>query len=165
MSASSSLFPRPRPLLSSPCRLCRVVCLLGHPCSALLDNHCRREEHNQDSLEGRLSHPLVAPSKRILPRIITHYPHPRVLTTPRHQRTGAESHSEGCTKKSTGSACPLRTSTANLTREGALPHPLRLVALRRNTSTHRLTEPLHLASAERAQTHLNRGSREAVLWP
>lgn len=62
-----------------------------------------------------------------------------------------------------GNACPLRTSTVNLTHEDALPHPPRLVALRRNTSIHPQTEPLLLGSAERVLMRLLRlGSKEAV---
>lgn len=163
MSAFFSLFPHPRPLLSSRCRLCPVVCLPGRLCLALLDSRCRREEGNQDSLEGRLSHPLVARNSRILLRTVTRYPRPRALTTHHLRKTEAVSHSDACTRRSTGNACPLRTSTANLTHEDALPHPPRLVALRRNTSTHLQTEPLLLASAERALTRLLKlGSKEAA---
>lgn len=163
-SAFSSLFPHPRPLHLSLCRLCPAVYPPEHLCSALLDSRCRREEHHQGSLEGRLSHPLVARSSRILLRKITPCPRPLALTTLRLQKTEAESHSDGYTKKSTGSACPLRTSTVNLTREGALPHPLHPVAPRRSTSTHRRTGPRLLASAERVLTRPSLGSREVVSW-
>lgn len=163
MSVFSSLFPHPRPLLSSLCRLCPVGCLPGRLCSALLDSRCRREERNQDSLEGRLSHPLVARNNRTLLQTTTRYPRLRALTTRHLRKTEAVSHSDGCTRRSTGNGCPLRTSTVNLTREDALPHPLRLVALRRNTSTHRRTGRLLLASGERALMRLLKlGSKGAV---
>lgn len=163
MSVSSSLFPHLRPLLSSLCRLCPVGCLPGRLCSAPLDSRCRREERHQDSLEGRLSHPLVARNSRILLQTTTRYPHLRVLTTRHLRKTEVVSHSDGCTRRSTGNGYPLRTSTVNLTHEDALPHPLRLVALRRNMSTHRRTERLLLASGERALTHLLKlGSKGAV---
>lgn len=61
-----------------------------------------------------------------------------------------------------GNACPRRTPTVNLTHEDALPHHPRLVALRRDTSTHRRTEPLPLASGERVLMRLKLGSKEAV---
>lgn len=163
MSAFSSLFPRPRPLLSSLCQLSPAVCLPGRLCLALLDSRYRREERNQDSLEGRLSHPLVARNSRFPLQTITRYPRLRALTTPHPRKTEAVSHSDGCTRRSTGNACPLRTSTVNLTREDALPHPPHLVALRRNTSTHRRTGPPLPASGERVLMRLLKlGSKEAV---
>lgn len=164
MSAFFSLFRLPRPLLSSLCPQYPAVFPPEHLCSAPLGSRCHREEHSQDSLEGRLSHPPVVLNSRILLQTITRYPRPRALTTPRLQKTEAESHSDGCTRRSTGSVCPLRTSTVNLTHEGALPRPPRLVAPRRSTNTRRQTGPLPLVSAERVPMRLKLGSKEAVSW-
>jgi hypothetical protein len=158
--------PLPQLQLSSLSRRCLAAYPQEHLCSAPLGSPCRREGDHQEGLEERLSHPLVARSRRILLRKITPSLRPRVLIIRHLQMTGVESHSDGCTKKSTGSVYPLHTSTVNLTLEGAPRRPLPLVVLRRNTSIHRQTEPLLLASAGRALTRLNLRSREeAVSWP